>query len=181
VANGTSQPGKSGSWLAKGGKILWSLVPVAISLVALYYTHKTYDQTHTSDSATISVTSDQLIASAATKHEWTETINGAGFYGDSAVYIYYPGPNSLQQPQPDNAPSINNCPADRVLVELTNGNFTAQKVFIPEGFSAGTYNIYAEGVKSTKIIPYPITIGSPPPSPAPLSSPSPTELQCPES
>jgi hypothetical protein len=105
---------------------------------------------------------------------WSETISGVGFNGDSLVYIYYPSADDFE-PQPSGGqgnPDYWECPLLEMPVLLSSGSFVIHVPIwgqLPEGLAY----IYVQGAASGKGFFAPMHIGYKPPA-APTSTPTPT-------
>ena len=171
------------------GKLLQVLTPVLVSIAALFVSaasvfvswssykdsHTVEQHTATSKYAEVSATRSQFHEKARHSHgHWTDTVSGAGFNGDSLVYVYYPSRYD-HQAQPSNISALHNdrrCPTLGSPARITNGSFISNGIPIDKKLSAGIYYLEVEGASSRKekFIPIQVQIGDNPPA-APLRGP----------
>jgi hypothetical protein len=138
-----------------------------ISSIAWKDSHSVEQVQATSNKASIDVDSLVLVKDAKGKDSnWSETVSGSGFNGDTLVYIYYPSDDS--QPVPSGDPYY--CPYREMPVLVNSGSFVSH-VPISEELPDQQYYIYVWGPASTKQLSASIWIGNEPQS-APTSPPS---------
>jgi hypothetical protein len=138
-----------------------------ISYIAWNDSHSVEQVQATSNKASIDVDSFVLLkANIGKDGNWSETVSGSGFNGDTLVYIYYPSDDS--QPVPSDDPYY--CPYQEMPVLVNSGSFV-DHVPISKKLSDGQYYIYVLGPISKKQLSASIQIANEPLS-APTSPPS---------
>jgi predicted ribosomally synthesized peptide with SipW-like signal peptide len=150
-------------------------VAVGLSLATWSDSHTTEQHQVTSKYASIKVDRPMLTdADKGKDGNWSETISGTGFNGDSLVYIYYPSAEDFE-PQPSGGKGnqdYRECPFLGMPVLVNSGSFVAH-VPIWGKLPGGLDYIYVQETTRKKNLFAPIQIGSKPQA-APTSTPTPT-------
>jgi hypothetical protein len=142
---------------------------VSISLLAWSDSHTVEQVEDTSNGAHIVVDRPVLVEADKGKDgNWSETVSGSGFNGDSLVYIFYP--SDPPQPKPSGGQADQDyCPLQDMPILVNSGSFVAH-VPISGKLPEQQDYIYVLGSASEKQFFASILVGNKPP-PAPTSSP----------
>jgi hypothetical protein len=153
--------------------IVVSFAALSVSIFTLVDSHTTEQHQVTSRYASIKVDLPRLTTTdKAEDGDWSETVSGSGFNGDTLVNVYYPSAEDFE-PQPSNGQASQDyrtCPFLEMPVLLSSGSFVAHVPILGK-LPGGQDYIYVRGATSQQEVFAAIQIGDAP-LPAPTSTPS---------